>query len=559
MPPHGLTRLVEHPFAWALPAALAAGLLLLGMGNHVFWGDEAYTAILGRNILRSGYPTAWDGRNLLAYNAGAPLNKDLVEVQLPWVQYYAAAAGLAVFGENAVAGRLPFAAMGVATVVALYFLALRLGRSRAFAFGCATALAAWVPFLLFARQCRYYAPAMLAAVVMFHLWLDLSLKRRGRLVLFVAASVFFFHSQFLMFACFFAALVLADVILERRRERLVALLVSVPLIVAFTLPWVLAVGPPDDPQGRVLANAHPDNWFRLFLLHLRDYNRGGLFPVLMLVPLGLYVMHTMRRRKETARALAPGALVLLYTALIALTSPQFLGRARFAHIRYCVPAIPFLVLMLAQSIRWVGRRSLVAGVALAVLCFGTDLLTLDFLRPTYAREVKKRSPFDLPCRCLLADYVHENTHDYETPPEAVIRYLRGESRVDDTLVVYPRLDSDPVMFHLGDRLRLVSVLPPDDTRLLPHVRDRLPARIYTRVKPDWVAAFGLPALRRACADLEIQVDEEYKPVVLRSFCFDTTRPELFWRTFVPVRNPRPEEQIYILRRRETSPSVPGGK
>jgi len=559
MPPHGLTRLVERPLAWVLPAALAAGLLLLGLGNNVFWGDEAYTAILGRNILQSGYPTAWDGRNLLAYNAGAPLNKDLVEVQLPWVQYYAAAAGLALFGENAVGGRLPFAAMGAATVAALYFLALRLGRSRAFAFGCAAALAVWVPFLLFARQCRYYAPAMLAAVAMFHLWLDLSLKRRGRFVLFVAAGVFFFHSQVLMFACFFGALVLADVILERRRERLLALLVSVPLIAAFTLPWVLAVGLPADPQGRVLANAHPDRWFRLFLLHLRDYNRGALFPVLMLVPLGLYVLRALRRREEPSTALVPGVLVLVYTALIALTSPQLLRHARFAHIRYCVPMVPVLVLMLAQCIRWAGRRSLAAGVALAVVCFGTDLATLGFLRPGYAREVRKRSAFALPFRCLLADYVYENTHDYETAPEAVIRYLRGESRVDDTFVVYPRFGGDPVMFYLGDRLRLVSVLPPDDTRLLPAVRGRLPARIYTRVKPDWVVALGLPALRRARAELGIREDGEYEAVVLKVFCFDTTRPELFWRTFVPVRDPLPREQVYILRRREARRGVRVGR
>ena len=45
--------------------ALGAALLLANLGNGCLWQDEAETAVLGKNILRFGYPRAFDGVNRL--------------------------------------------------------------------------------------------------------------------------------------------------------------------------------------------------------------------------------------------------------------------------------------------------------------------------------------------------------------------------------------------------------------------------------------------------------------------------------------------------------------
>ena len=40
--------------------ALASGLALHGLGNHLFWEDEAALALFARNQATFGEPTAWD-------------------------------------------------------------------------------------------------------------------------------------------------------------------------------------------------------------------------------------------------------------------------------------------------------------------------------------------------------------------------------------------------------------------------------------------------------------------------------------------------------------------
>src|SRR5205823_11628458 len=58
------------------------------------------TAALASNILKFGVPKAWDGGAFLDSDHGARLNRDLVMVTHPWIQYYLTAAAFLVFGEN---------------------------------------------------------------------------------------------------------------------------------------------------------------------------------------------------------------------------------------------------------------------------------------------------------------------------------------------------------------------------------------------------------------------------------------------------------------------------
>jgi len=530
-------------------------MLIVGFGNNVFWGDEADTAIFGRNTLRFGVPTGWDGRNLFAYRDGALLGPHLIEAQNTWLQYYLAACGFAVLGQDAGAGRLPFVALGVATVVAFYFLVLLWHGSRSFALVSATALAVWVPFLLFARQCRYYAPGMLAAVVLSLLWEGLSLRRGRRLALFVAVGFLLFHTHLLLFTCLLGAMLLTDLVLGRGWERIKAMLVAIALIALLALPWVLAFAPFDDPQGRLLGNLQPLRWLRLLVRTLRDYSNGGFFPALMVIPVGLSIRNAWHHRLELQRTALPAVLVLAYTALLSLLSPQDPRTTWFADIRYCVPMIPFLLLVLVRSLVWLGGRRLGAGVIVAGLCFGTDLLAPSWLVPAGSDRVRSESRLGLPFRCALAEYLYEGTHGYQTPYAAVIDHLRRSALQDDTIVVSPRYKGDPVLFYLGERLRFVSVLRPENRLLVLPVRDTLPRWIYTTVKPDWVVAFGRPDLELICAELGVDAQSGYGLTVLPHYNQETTRPELFWRSFGPVTSYAPDERIFILHR--TDHGAPG--
>jgi len=96
---------------------LTAALGLTGLSNHPFWDDEANTAIYGRNLLKFGRLTAWDGQNLVGYAYGGALGEDLgKELRVPALPACVAAIGMRLAGETTFGGRVMFVIAGIASV-----------------------------------------------------------------------------------------------------------------------------------------------------------------------------------------------------------------------------------------------------------------------------------------------------------------------------------------------------------------------------------------------------------------------------------------------------------
>src|SRR5271154_7121569 len=90
-PPHLPLPSVGNRRQWLQPALallLVASVYFFKIDRPLLWDDEAETGVVARNILRAGYPTASDGRNVTLYDSGADLNRNLVFKQVPWNQYY---------------------------------------------------------------------------------------------------------------------------------------------------------------------------------------------------------------------------------------------------------------------------------------------------------------------------------------------------------------------------------------------------------------------------------------------------------------------------------------
>ncbi len=138
-------------------AVLAAALLLPNLGSVYLWQDEAQTATISRTILEGGIPRGTDGRNFFSQEIGKEYCPDHVWKWHTWLSFYITAASFALLGETTIAARLPFALLGIATVVLAYFMGRALWRDRLSALIGAGLLATSVPFLIFSRQCRYYA------------------------------------------------------------------------------------------------------------------------------------------------------------------------------------------------------------------------------------------------------------------------------------------------------------------------------------------------------------------------------------------------------------------
>jgi len=199
------------------------------------WEDEGDTAALASNILKFGVPKAWDGAAFLDCDHGTRLNRDLVMVTHPWVQYYLAAASFLIFGQNTFAARFPFALAGWLSILVVYFFLWRSIGSRLTAFSAAALLVLSVQFLLYARQCRYCALNMLLICWLF--WSFFRMKSTRDCVLFILASVFLFHTHPYGIAPVVAlgalSLIYRPFAMQRRWIWFAA-----PAIALLTLPWL---------------------------------------------------------------------------------------------------------------------------------------------------------------------------------------------------------------------------------------------------------------------------------------------------------------------------------
>ena len=220
---------------FAVVAVIGAVFIFTNLGSDYLWEDEGDTAALASNILKFGVPKAWDGAAFLDSDHGARLNRDLVMVTHPWVQYYLTAASFLIFGQNTLAARLPFAVAGWMSILFVYLFVWRLLGNRRTAFSAAALLVLSVQFLLYAKQCRYCALNMLLVVWLF--WSFFKMKSARDCVLFVLASVFLFHSHPYGLAPVVAlgglSFIYRPFAIQRRW-----ILFAAPVVALLTLPWL---------------------------------------------------------------------------------------------------------------------------------------------------------------------------------------------------------------------------------------------------------------------------------------------------------------------------------
>jgi len=229
--------LAKLPRHWPLVvvAVVGAGLIFTNLGSDYLWEDEGDTVALASNILKFGVPKAWDGAAFLDSDHGARLNRDLVMVTHPWVQYYLTAGSFLVFGQNTFAARFPFAIASWMSILLIYFFLWRLTESRQIAFTAAALLVLSVQFLLFARQSRYCSLNMLLIVWLF--WIFFEMKSARDCALFVLVSVLLFHTHPYGIAPVVALGALGLIYRPFKTQRRFVWFAA-PAIALLTLPWI---------------------------------------------------------------------------------------------------------------------------------------------------------------------------------------------------------------------------------------------------------------------------------------------------------------------------------
>lgn len=178
----------------------------------------------------------WDGTTFLDIDYGKRLNDHFVMIGHPWLQYYAAAASFALFGETTLAARLPFAVAGLGTIALVYVIVWRLTQHRVAATTAALLLTLSVQFLLYSRQSRHYSlNALLTCLLLLQFT---RLRSIASTLVFVAIAVMLFHAHPIGLAAVLA-LTLLPFVYPAARHRRRWVLLAAPLVGVLSMPWML--------------------------------------------------------------------------------------------------------------------------------------------------------------------------------------------------------------------------------------------------------------------------------------------------------------------------------
>lgn len=518
-----------------LVAVFLVGVLLLfyNFDNYYLWGDEGETAFLGKNTLKYGLPYAFDGRNLYEFRNGYALNSQFLLPLSPWLQYYVTALSFLFWGFTTFASRLPFVIAGAIGPLIQYCFVRHYFHDRKLALITMTVMYTSVSYLLFSRQCRYYAIVMLFSALVALLYSRFE-GRRIEIILTYPLFMLFMASNYLVAAPFMTAMAMAFFLFDDKKKAYrfffwpltTAVLVEVGIIL-----WLFSVGGPNNPE--VLRNIGPIHFLKVTWLYLKDYNFNQLLPLGIFIVLILHWLVSWRTGKHSESAkirkeMAVVATVFFFTVILAMLSPESSGDAH-ANIRYATVAFPFLFLIqgfaIVKTIRWKAW----VGYALLTVTLCSNLMTFN------------------PFRSLLYEYVLENYRPFPNAVKAAVTFLETRVGQDDLVLVSPNHMIGPMEFYLGDKVLLCNVIDEQNKNLLA-AGVTLPRYIYgDDTIPQWVVLFGLdvdmPHTWRKLKSLDIK---QYKIHVLPILGVDLSRPEIFARAFVPITGYRGSLGLFVL-------------
>ena len=518
---------------WTAPVvlivAVAGVLACYGLNNNVFWDDEANTALFGRNILSTGKLTAWDGTNVIGFRQGAELDSQLVNVYMPPVQYYVAALGFKLLGFTTLGGRVPFVLAGLVSIAALACFVH---------WHFAKLMSAWLPsllvtlspaYLMFIRQCRYYAVVSLLTVTTLAALSHPKTTIRSRIV---TSAVGVLAAYSLMFTNYLdaagvAAILPVFLLLRRYRSRAnAAFLGVVYLTFIFTGAYVLMTANPLSvtvSYKNTITGLH-----RLAMLawwHISGLPRFEFFPAA--VPLLLLVLLVAARKRAQGRLIQEGlffcSVMLVYSIAIVAFSPQTVTNwTRLADMRYVVALMPIGAVASACALSALWYLSSWVGPILAIV-MGSLLAVTNIFSSAWSNWQ--------PVRSTLYEYLKENARDYTTGNEVLIDFLRKlpEGRV---IRVIPDFMTYPAMFYAPKQHYCCQL--GDDHKMDARIGRELPKYVYfSRVLPDYIlvgADIEPQQLLVQCAmafgpgkyRLDPSVGADYR---------DTSRPEIPWHSF----------------------------
>lgn len=425
-------------------AALVFFLAFCNLDGRLFWGDEAETALLAKNILKFGAPKTGDGVNHISVNGYQYDERNGIWTWSPWLPQYLTAASFAVFGPSTWAGRAPFAFVGWLSVILLGFAAWKIyGRHRV-ALACMLLLGTSEVFLLHIRQCRYYSITVFGEILLVYgLYRTLAKNRTGSWFILTGLLLEFYCNYISALANVPVLLVLAWNLFRQKNPAFKLLIVSLGIWILLSVPWLLYT----DAWRQGSAEAR-ETWLYFMRFYAWQF-QFHFFPwcVVLLPVSGWLLRRFSKNKKETGQL--PDVLPRFekYLVLLFVLYIPVLGMVPLVFSRYLLPLLPVACLLVAA---WLFRYLKWTAIAVVVLLM--QCLTNIFAVATdpFSRQYPLRSP--------LADVLFSSLLPYEDRLTDLLKYFKDNARPGDILLSWdPEL---PLAFYTN--LKIVDArLAPD--------------------------------------------------------------------------------------------------
>jgi len=517
------------------------------LDKPLLWGDEADTGIEGRNIIRFGYPVAYDGRNVHVYDNGSQLNNNLLPKRIPWTQYYVAAVSLAIFGNNTFGLRLLFAIIGAAAFFPIHAVLKRRVKCPLIV---TLLVLLWPQVVLFQRSARYYSIlVLLYAIFVWHLSYDFRTTKARFLVALLCFILFYHTHPFAAFCCSVSVLTFC---LFNRGKAFFVYLVSSCLGFSAWFVWYKLLGPGlgEDILPIMLIRTNFGGWFDSFRKGLSvaviDLDAINSFPIILWA--GLIIAVFLKGRKLMSNVFKDPVSGIILISLVV----QVLGMAaifgyetnadysvlpsmRYSILRYMPHLIALATVPLFIVVDLLIReKKLFVGSCILIMVFNP--LTLSFWTRPYHRNVPVSWVFP-----VYSEILQPAEDVWEDIIATVGDKAGSGGDYDKTIVVLPAWTQEVITFYLGDQYVVIPQIREEGTECKQAVRRVIGAESCRRFErqPEWILDI---------LSLFPKTPAGYRTVSVpfyRARPDDGTRPELTRHTF-PGPNSIGEVRMYQL-------------
>ncbi len=394
----------NHLIPLSLLTIVSGVLLLSDIHDDYLWQDEAQTALVSQSILKYGVPKATDGKNSFAQVKDAEYGKNKIWKFHPWLPFYSTAASFAILGKSTFTARLPFALLGVCSVLLLYFLGLKIYKDQSVAFIAAGLLSLSVAFLLLATQCRYYAFAIFFTLSTTLSYFKMIRGERYGSILFLVSAIFLFHSHYIYIGTLFLSLLAYTWFYQR--QALKQVVIQMGIVTLINIPGIIwFAGVQQKNEGQFLSFNDFFSFITSYFNHILDF----LLPVVLLLLLGILALiglfQTPDKKPSQPYSGHQWALPIIYVLLSLIVIAFLVHKPYF---RYIGPIIPFLFLLMALLLRLSMRIQVFIPLAFVAVWAFTQ---------------------------HIHQYTKQLTQDYHGPMEGICEVLNKYAKPTDTVAI----------------------------------------------------------------------------------------------------------------------------